>query len=112
MQAGPVLRGSSKAWKYPAVSGRGHRSGASFCLGREFPAGVQSRSPSEPKLPLDADNAVPGREDRRVAVKLLDDKNLDGHFGDGSAIKLARNRRRCKRSNRTSARSSVATGVG
>ena len=79
---------------------------------REFPAAVQSRSPSEPKLPLDADNAVPGREDRRVAVKLLDDKNLDGHFGDGSAIKLARNRRRCKRSNRTSARSSVATGVG
>jgi len=53
MQAGPVLRGSSKAWKYPAVSGRGHRLGASFWPGREsFPLPFKAVRPASRNCPL------------------------------------------------------------
>jgi hypothetical protein len=83
-----VLKGTAGTWKW--VFNKVARAGRAVCVNREFPVTVQNSSPSELTFNIEASKTIQGCTDRTVTVKLVDDKNLDGKFSDGTAVTLTR----------------------
>ncbi len=83
-----VLKGTAGTWKW--LLNRGAQAGRATCINHDFPVTVQNSSPSELTFNIEASKTIQGCTDRTVTVKLVDDKNLDGKFTDGTAVTLNR----------------------
>ena len=88
-EAALELQGTSGTWLLYPRGGKG-KDRKDPCQGRPFAVTVQSSSPTKMKLSIDEADTILGCGDRNVTLTPIDEKNLQGQFGDGRVLKLVR----------------------
>lgn len=86
-EAALVVKDDGGAWK---ILGTSHDTKRNPCIGRDLPIAVQRASTGELAFRIEGSKVLAGCPDGSVALKRVDDKTLEGQFGDGRALTLVR----------------------
>lgn len=82
-----VLDGASGTWQ---IFPNGIQAREFPCLVPRHAVTVRQRSATELRFSIDASKTLRGCQDGRAALRLVDDRHLEGQFGDGRELKLRR----------------------
>jgi hypothetical protein len=85
-EAEVIVKDSEATWKLRNRPGA--RGNSDPCIGRAFPMELESTSNGEWNFRVASSEVIAGCPDRKGSLKVIDAKTLEGHFENGTVLRL------------------------